>query len=380
MIRTHALKIAVTAGADSASPEHKRFRTLLEKLDKARLRLQQWQAELPLFAQAYKARVEPEQQRALALRRSWAFELETLLLAGRWSKSEAKTLTRLLVDTCGSLLAAGGEADAELKALYNRYSEVDFDTEEQANLDDMKAMLESMSDLDLGDAPAESADELMQRAHEQMAQRVAQERERQAAQGAQRGPGRRPSKAQSAAQKRAEEDARQASQSVREVYRKLAAVLHPDRTEANATDGQRAERTALMQRANAAYEAGDLLALLTLQLQIEQVNEAQAAQLAASQVRHFNKVLAEQLREVEQEIDGRQQAFAESYGLMFDKRIDPAQLGRVLKDELRELESAAAQLATERRLLSGEPVQAKRYIKRLRMEHQLEDEMDGMFF
>ncbi len=380
MNRSHALKLAVSATADSASPEHKRFRTLLEKIDKARLRLQQWQAELPLFAQAYKARVEPEEQRMLALRRSWAFELETLLLAGRWSKSESKTLTRLLVDTCSALLAACDEPDAELKALYNRHADVDFDAEEQVLLDNMKAMMETMGGLDLGDAPVASADELMQRAHEQMAQRMAQEREQHAAHSAQRGPGRRPSKAQTAAQKRAEEDARQASQTVREVYRKLAAVLHPDRTEAGATEGQRAERTALMQRANAAYEAGDLLALLTLQLQIEQVNEAQAAQLAASQVRHFNKVLAEQLREIEQEIDGRQQAFAESYGFMLDKRIDPAQLGRLLKDELRDIDMAATQLAAERRWLCGDPVQAKRYIKRLRIEQTLDDDMAGMFF
>ena len=392
MHRSTALKIATPSGAHSTSPEHKRFRTLLEKIDKARLRLQQWQEQLPLFAQAYKARVEPEEQRVLALRRAWAFELEQLLLGGRWSKNETKTLTRLLVDTCGALLDATEAVDAELKALYNRHAEIDFDSAEQEHLNAMKAMLESMGDLDLGDAPVESADELMQRAHEQMAQRSAQAREQHAAQGAaggpaqgpKRGPGRRPSKAQTAAQtaaqKRAEEDARQASQTVREVYRKLAAVLHPDRTEAGASEGQRAERTALMQRANAAYEAGDLLALLTLQLQIEQVNEAQAAQMAASQLRHFNKVLTEQLREIEQEIDGRQRAFAESYGFMLEQRLDPLQLGRLLKEELRELDVATAQLATERRMLGGEPVQARRYVKRLLVEQQMDDELDDLFF
>ena len=379
-----ALKITGTVTAQNSSPEHKRFRTLLEKIDKARLRLQQWQEQLPLFAQAYKERVEPEELRLQAQRRAWVFELEQLLLAGRWNKSETQTLTRLLVDICGALLDANEEVDAELKALYNRYAETDFDSEEQAQLHAMKAMLETMGDLNLGDAPVASADELMQRAQEQMAQRMARAREQQAAEGAtlgqRQGRGRRPSKAQSAAQKRAEEDARQASQTVREVYRKLAAALHPDRSEAGATEAQRAERTALMQRTNAAYEAGDLLALLTLQLQIEQVNEAQAAQMAASQLRHFNKVLAEQLREIEQEIDGRQHAFAESYGWMPGQRLDPMQLGRLLKDEVRELAAFAAQLTSERRMLIGDPVQAKRFLKHLRMEQQMDDRMDDMFF
>lgn len=343
MTRSTALDKTANAVAHNASPEHKRFRTLLEKIDKARLRLQQWQEQLPLFAQAHKERVEPEQQRVLALRKVWALELEALLLGGRWSKGEQKVLSRLLLDTCGALLEAGDEPDPELKALYNRHAEVDFDSEAQDRLDVMKDMLERMSDLDLGDEPAASADDLLQRAQEQMAQRVAQAREQPGGnedpqphqgphQGYPRGPGRRPSKAQAAAQKRAEEDARQATQTVREVYRKLAAALHPDRTAATASPGERAERTALMQRANAAYEAGDLLALLTLQLQIEQVNELQAREMAASQVRHFNKVLAEQLREIEREVDGRQHAFEASYGLMSEQRIDPLQLGRLLKE------------------------------------------------
>ena len=383
MTRPPALNIAVAAGA-AVSPEHKRFRTLLEKIEKARLRLQQWQEQLPLFAQQYKARVEPEEQRLLAQRRDWAFELETLLLGQRWNKAETKTMSRLLLDTCTDLFAASEQIDDELKALYNRHAEVDFETEEQEQLKAMKAMLERVGDLDLGDDAAGSADELMQRAQEQMAQRQAQEREQRSAHEKQRpphqGPGRRPSKAQTAAQKRAEEDARQASQTVREVYRKLAAALHPDRIDIDASVEHRAERTALMQRANGAYEAGDLLALLTLQLQIEQVNEAQAAQMAASQVRHFNKVLGEQLREIEQEIDGRQAAFGASYGMLLEGRLDPAHLGRLLKDELRSVEAAAVQLANQRRLLVGEPVQARRYLKRLRQEHQLDDDIGDMFF
>ena len=66
-----------------------------------------------------------------------------------------------------------------------------------------------------------------------------------------------------------------------------------------------------MQRANAAYEAGDLLALLELQLQIEQVDLAHAANVAAEQVRHFNKVLAEQLRERGRGFETIEQAFTD---------------------------------------------------------------------
>ena len=51
----------------------------------------------------------------------------------------------------------------------------------------------------------------------------------------------------------------EASQSVRDVYRKLVSALHPDR---EADGAERERKTALMQRANQAYERNDLLELL----------------------------------------------------------------------------------------------------------------------
>ncbi|HSQ72357.1 MAG TPA: J domain-containing protein [Rubrivivax sp.] len=190
--------------------------------------------------------------------------------------------------------------------------------------------------------------------------------------------GRKPPR-QTPAQKRAEEDAKRISQTVREVYRKLASALHPDRVDTDVPAAERASRTALMQRANAAYEAGDLLALLELQLQIEQVDLAHAANVAAEQVRHFNKVLVEQLRELEAEIDDRQLAFCASYGLLAERRLDPAKLGLVLKDEVRELAEAQAWLQRERRMMQGDPAQVKRRLKQWRAEQRALDPDDPFF-
>lgn len=363
------------AAARPASPEHKRFQTLLGKIDKARQRLQAWQEQLPLFAQAHAARVAPLEAELRAARRAWAFELETLQGGQRWSRADAATLSEMICDICGGLLEADGEPDAELKALYNRHAEVDFDTQDQLHLDSMKAMLETMGGLDLGDDPVESAEDLLQRARAEMAD---QARQAQEAQQARPGRGRKPPR-QTAAQKRAEEDARRISQTVREVYRKLASALHPDRVAAAVPAAERASRTALMQRANTAYEAGDLLALLELQLQIEQVDLAHAANVAAEQVRHFNKVLAEQLRELESEIDERQLAFCASYGLMAERRLDPARLDLLIKDEMREIAYAQAQLQRDRRLFKGDAVQVKRQLKQWRAEQRAAG-FDDLYF
>jgi len=250
-----------------------------------------------------------------------------------------------------------------------------FDTFRGSMLKDPR--LEAMGGMDLGHEPVQSVDELMARVQAEMA-RLRDAGAVPSMDAAGLGQHRRHAAPRTAAQRRAEEDAKRISQTVREVYRKLAAALHPDRTSAEATPAERSERTALMQRANSAYEAGDLLALLTLQLQIEQVDVAHAASVAASQVKHFNKVLAEQLREIEAEIDERQVAFCGSYGIVVHQRLKPEQLGALLKDVLRELAAASAELASEQRALRGAPAVARRWLKQKRAELRFEEQMDDL--
>jgi hypothetical protein len=329
--------------------------------------------------------VLPERRALYQLRRAWVFELETLLHGQRWAKTDAASLQQMICEMAGALLdsddgaapdgatvemqAAAEAAENELKSLYNRHSETDYDSEGQEQLQDMKAMLEKMGGVDLGEEPVESIEELMRRAHAQMHAKAEGAQEPDVEPPAARR--REKPKRKTAAQKRAEEDAQRISQTVREVYRKLASALHPDRLPAGASAAERDERTTLMQRANAAYEAGDLLKLLELQLQIEQVDLAHATNIAADQVRHFNKLLNEQLRELEVEIDSRQHAFCASFGLMVDRRLDPGKLVELIKDELRELNYAQHRITHDRRTLRGDPASARRFLKQWRREQQL---------
>ena len=76
-------------------------------------------------------------------------------------------------------------------------------------------------------------------------------------------------------------------------------ALHPDR----AADGvDRDRRHALMQQVNRAYEKSDLLALLTLQLEIEQIDQGHLATVSETRLRHYNQILREQTQELKQEL------------------------------------------------------------------------------
>ena len=137
-----------------------------------------------------------------------------------------------------------------------------------------------------------------------------------------------------------------------------------------------------MAQANAAYERSDLLALLNLQLQIEQVDAAHVAQVTAEQVKHFNNVLAEQLRELQAEIQAREGTFCASYGVTLRRSIAPEKLGELLDDLVLHLDDEELKLRHLRRHLQGPVANLKRWLKEersWRKDEEFDAELDMLF-
>ncbi len=347
------------------TPAQRKFNQLVRKIEQARAELLAWQEQLPVFAQAYSQRMRPLLADLAAQRRAVAIKVDAMLDQPRWNKTERRTMKAVVCSVTSDLLEDEWTDEADipaLKALYDKHAEVDFDTENRESVAAMKEMFEAMSGVDLGDGEFESEDELMQHAHERM-RADAQARE-QAAEAAPPPRKKRPT----AAQRRREAEAEEASQSVREVYRKLASALHPDRA---SDEADRATRTAQMQRVNRAYEAKDLLALFALQLEIEQVDAAHIAKATAERARHYNQLLSAQLEELQAELhvcEGRfQMDFGVELGLDPFQRLHPRLLGRLLDEAVHDLRLDIAGADRELRQLD-DPVSAKRWFKRMRRE------------
>ena len=153
-----------------------------------------------------------------------------------------------------------------------------------------------------------------------------------------------PARPAGAARQRREAAAQQATQSLRQVFRKLASALHPDREPDGA---ERARKTALMAQVNEAYGREDLLALLELQLRIEQIDAEHLANVDAVRLKHYNKVLAEQLAELREEIANVEAECRRDFGLEADAVLDPKRLQKELEAEAARLRKAVAQLRQE---------------------------------
>ncbi|MCK4102948.1 molecular chaperone DnaJ [Acinetobacter radioresistens] len=91
-----------------------------------------------------------------------------------------------------------------------------------------------------------------------------------------------------------------AEQSLKTVYLKIAATIHPDR---EPDEAKKVEKTELLQRANEAYAAQDLFYLLKLQIQIEQNRGTSQKGLSAEQMKFYQFALDLQSQKLEDQIE-----------------------------------------------------------------------------
>jgi hypothetical protein len=256
--------------------------------------------------------------------------------------SERRMIHELISGMAGDLAAECN--DEELKNIYNKHSGSNFDEEAAASLDGLKSLLEEVIGVDLrDDLDLNNPEEIFKRAqthmHEQQTQFETDQQEYEARQAK-----RKKSAKQLAKESKQQAEEQQTSQSIRELYRKLCSALHPDR---EPDPQERESKTGLMQRINQAYDSKNLLLLLELQLELEHIDQTTINDLTSSRLKHYNKILAEQLSELEEEILITENMFKMQYELPPFQRLTPANVMGNLATEIVELKQAIRELKSD---------------------------------
>ena len=101
-------------------------------------------------------------------------------------------------------------------------------------------------------------------------------------------------------QQKREQAEQMATQSLKTVYLKIAAMIHPDREQ---DETKKEEKTELFQQASQAYEQQDLFYLLKLQLQLEQNKGIGTKELSTEQVKFYKLALDAQSQQLESQIE-----------------------------------------------------------------------------
>lgn len=238
------------------------------------------------------------------------------------------------------------EGPDDIKAIYGKHSGSDIDAERQADEAErgeiLRSMIEGMFGIDLADNVDLSSPEQLEATLESIRQR--EEQAEQEAEECRRK--RKKSPKQMEQETRRQQEEQNTSKSIQEVFRKLAAALHPDR---EPDPDQRARKTELMQQVNIAYGKNDLLRLLELQLEIEQIDQAHLNQIAEGRLKHFNKLLTEQLAELRQEISEIELSFKIQLHLPPFARLTPKELLERLARDTRALSKDLAALRRDLR-------------------------------
>jgi hypothetical protein len=317
--------LGVLGSASVLTKAQRKFNKLIERLTQQRVELTRWQA----FRQVYHQRLADHYQPVAARLREKRVAMVRLLdrtMDGKALKARERAKVR---DIIGHLLSQvlAEVQDEDLVRLYDKYADRSFADEQQENLDLMRTLASEAFGVDVAAyAGGESPEELVHWLDEQV-------------QAANPEPRRSTARKKTAKVRAREALQREAAQggtrAVREVFRKLASELHPDRE----TDpAEHARKTELMQRVNQAYKAGDLLALLELQLSIEQINPAALAGLADERLRHYIHVLEEQSRRLRDELSELTAPFLMAVGEVAYGKLSPAIVQRALEADIREIQ------------------------------------------
>lgn len=358
MTARRGAEVAIAPGHETASlsKAQKTFNTLVKQIEKRRERLGAWEAVMPAFQKKFVDALLPLEQQSTALRIRLIHLLDDAFLRKGLSKAEQRTLSDLIANRAGDLLNVSD--DAGLKAIYDRHRAFANVGNAAADPEPMKPEPEPAPTEDL-DTP--SPDELAERMQAELDAQFERDMAAHAAREARRAKRKKAPK-QSAAQARIEAEQAESSKSIREIYRKLASALHPDRE----TDPQEQQRkTVLMQRVNHAYAKGNLLQLLELQLEIEQIDRRAIEGLSEARLTRYNGILEEQLRELDQEIEHVERDFRRTYGIASSIKIAPDTVLRMLTRDIAGMQRSNQDLTVALREFE-DPDQVRDWLKDLK--------------
>ncbi len=200
-------------------------------------------------------------------------------------------LAYLITETSFDLIVNHGFE--ELRPIFDRYSDVDFDSalaeyrQRNEKIEEPTALIEenALSLVDFHELDEEQKQRLKE---EQRFQRAKE-------------------------QGKLNIEKQKTTRSVRMVYMDLVKAFHPDR---ETNEAEKVRKTGIMQQVTTAYQENNLMDLLKLQIELERIDQDHLENLGKDQLTYYNKVLQQQVEDLELEKEQIQQQIAAVTGLL----------------------------------------------------------------
>lgn len=326
------------------SPQQRKLNRLIDKIEQQQLELKQWQQAQEQIQQYTRQTLMPVYHELHTVLFQQLEQLWKHLHEAEFSKAEAtqldvkiQYLTAYLTDS-QSLSKQQAEIVKEIYNYYQQHIE---------NSQARKNKKQSVKDVELFFADDDTSDQVESENFEEWDTEQYSQAHEHAKLKRQ--------------QEKLEQATKLAEQSLKTVYLKIAATIHPDR---EPDETKKVEKTELLQRANEAYAAQDLFYLLKLQIQIEQNRGVSQKGLSAEQMKFYQLALDMQ----SQKLDGQIEEIIQS--LSWNKK---GHIGKVKITDL--YKQVDADTSAMKKQLKGEKERLK-YMKKVSgvemlIEHQV---------
>jgi hypothetical protein len=332
----------------------KKFNANIKKIEQQKALLAHWQATSEQCQQDYVSKLQPLHRAFAEQQEAMVRLLDNLYTSHKFTHIQQEKIVHLICETAIELINRTNSDD--MKAIYNRYQTDDggdFDAQE----DVVRSMIEeelgiSLAGIDINDAEA-------------IAQKLFEQQEAMQQQAQDNRAQRRKSAKQLAKEAKEQEEQTGMSKSLQAVYRQLVAALHPDREKDN---HERERKTAIMQEVTVAYEKKDLLKLLELQLATEQIDQHNLANIAEDRLKHYNKVLDRQLRELKEETQDIEMHFRAMLSIPSYEPLTPKRLTDLFKRDAQHLQHSIERIQEDLRFFKQDVKHLKNWLKDYHIE------------
>ncbi|MFW2001195.1 molecular chaperone DnaJ [Acinetobacter ursingii] len=273
------LKVSLKPRAEP-SAHQKKLNRLIDQIEQQKISLATWQNAQAEIQQHTRQKLMPVYSELHEILFQQLDQLWTLLQQHEFSKTDMQQLDEKIAQLAQLLKRSKMLKDEQLKLV----KQIDIFYQQHAQQSAKKIKKVQSAKFEFNES-SEQSEESEEDDFEQYAAEQQQARE-QAKQLRQ--------------QQKREQAGQMAAQSLKTVYSKIAAMIHPDREQ---DESKKEEKTELFQQASQAYEQQDLFYLLKLQLQLEQNKGVGSKELSAEQVKFYKLALDAQSQQLESQIE-----------------------------------------------------------------------------
>ena len=273
------LKVSLKPRAEP-SAHQKKLNRLIDQIEQQKISLATWQNAQAEIQQHTRQKLMPVYSELHEILFQQLDQLWTLLQQHEFSKTDMQQLDEKIAQLAQLLKRSKMLKDEQLKLV----KQIDIFYQQHAQQSAKKIKKVQSAKFEFNES-SEQSEESEEDDFEQYAAEQQQARE-QAKQLRQ--------------QQKREQAGQMAAQSLKTVYSKIAAMIHPDREQ---DESKKEEKTELFQQASQAYEQQDLFYLLKLQLQLEQNKGVGSLELSAEQVKFYKLALDAQSQQLESQIE-----------------------------------------------------------------------------